>query len=192
MTSRRLARTALAAVLSAAALVAAGCGDKEDVTTNAKTEGIWLDAGKLDYHVQGSRVLEPGLTPDHAYLSGLPAGTKQPTGKELWFAVFLRIENKTGSAAQTATRFEITDTQGKSFTPYTINTNVNPFAYRSTRLGPDQAVPVPDSPQDFNSFSGAMLLFKIPLESYQNRPLEFKIHSADGTQPAEASLDLDV
>src|SRR3954451_325284 len=192
MSSRRLARTALAAVLTAAALAAAGCGDKEDVTTNAKTEGIWLDAGRLDYHIQGSRVLEPGLTPDHAYLQGLPAGTAQPTGKELWFAVFLRIENKTGSPAQTATQFEITDTRGNSFTPYSINTNVNPFAYRPTTLGANKVIPVPDSPQDFNSFSGAMLLFKIPLDSYQNRPLELKIHSADGTKPAEAWLDLDV
>src|SRR3954447_16010382 len=114
MTHRRLARTAVAAVLSAAALVGAGCGNKEDVTTSAKTEGIWLDAGRLDYHIQGSRVLEPGLVPDKSYLQGVPAGIATPPGKELWFAVVRRVENKTGSPAQSATRFEIVDTQGKS------------------------------------------------------------------------------
>jgi hypothetical protein len=137
-------------------------------------------------------VLEPGLTPDRAYLKGLPTGTIQPTGRELWFAVFLRIENRTKSAAQSASEFEITDTQGKTFRPYNLNVNVNPFAYQSTMLAPNKVIPVPDSPQDFDSFSGSMLLFKIPLQSYQNRPLEFHVHSADGTTPGEASLDLDV
>src|SRR4051812_30974082 len=116
MTSRRPVRTALVALLSAASLVAAGCGDKEDVTTSAKTEGIWLDAGALDYHIQGSRVLEPGLTPDNAYLKGIPSSVSRPTGRELWFAVFLRIENKTKQAALSARQFEIVDTQGNEFT----------------------------------------------------------------------------
>src|SRR3954470_8150550 len=118
MPSRRLARTALAAVMTAAALVAAGCGNKEDVTTSAKTEGIWLDAGRLDYHIQGSRVLNPGITPDNAYLKGLPSNATAPTGRELWFAVFLRIENRTKQAALTARQFEIVDTQGNQFTPF--------------------------------------------------------------------------
>src|SRR3954453_13097698 len=127
MTSRRPVRTACIALLSVASVVAAGCGNKEDVTTSAKTEGIWLDAGRLDYHIQGSRVLNPGLTPDSAYLKGLPSNATAPTGKELWFAVFLRIENKTKDAAQTARQFEIVDTQGNQFTPFLINQNVNPF-----------------------------------------------------------------
>ena len=192
MNIRRAARTAVVASVSAAALVAAGCGNKEDVVTNAKTEGIWIDAGKLDYHIQGSRVLEPGLVPDASYLKGLPSNVTKPSGKEVWFAVFLRIENKTGKPSPTAKEFTIKDTQGKTFYPYGLNTEVNPFAYKPTQLAPDQAIPRPDSAQDFDSVSGAELLFKLPLDSYQNRPLQFKIHSADGTQPAEASVDLDV
>jgi hypothetical protein len=191
--SSRVLRTALLAVVASVSLIAAGCGDKEDVTTNAATEGIWIDAGPLDYHIQGSRVLEPQQIPDRSYLSGLPKGTVQAkTGKEVWFAVFLRIENRTKHAAPTADQFQIVDTQGTSFSPYAINTNVNPFAYKPTTLAPNKVVPTPDSPQDFDSFSGAMLLFKIPLASYQNRPLAFKVHSANGQAPAEASIDLDV
>jgi hypothetical protein len=188
----KIVRTALLATVLAVSLVAAGCGNKEDQVTEAKTEGIWIDAGPLDYHIQGSRVLEPGLVPDVSYLKGLPEGSTQPTGKEVWFAVFLRIENRTEKAAPTAKDFEIVDTQGTSFTPYGLDTNVNPFAYKPTTLGPDKVIPVPDSAQEFDSVSGAMLLFKIPLSSYQNRPLAFKIHSADGAEPAEASVDLDV
>ncbi len=190
MKTRRLARTALVAVLSAVAI--AGCGNKEEVTADAKTEGIWIDAGQLDYHVQGSRVLEPDLVPDESYLKGLPGGVEDPKADEVWFAVFLRIENRTDATVPTAREFEIVDTEGKSYTPFGLNTEANPFAYKPTELGPDAVIPEPDSAQDFNSFSGAVLLFKIPLSSYQNRPLAFKIHSADGSQPAEASVDLDV
>ena len=188
----KIVRAAVLATVLAASLAASGCGNKESTVTEAKTEGIWIDAGPLDYHIQGSRVLEPGLVPDRSYLQGLPKGSTQPTGKEVWFAVFLRIENRSKHPAPTAKDFEIVDTQGTSFTPYGLDTNANPFAYKPTTLLPDKVVPVPDSPQDFDSFNGAELLFKIPLDSYQNRPLEFKIHAADGTQPAEASLDLDV
>jgi hypothetical protein len=37
-----------------------------------------------------------------------------------------------------------------------------------------------------------MLLFKLPLTGYQNRPLEFRVKSPDGSEPAEAKLALDV
>jgi hypothetical protein len=192
MTHRRPVRLALTALLSTAALITVGCGNKEDVVTRADTEGIWVDVGQLDYHIQGSRVLEPGLVPDKAYLKGLPSGVPQTTGKEVWFSVFLRIENKTDSPAPTARDFEIIDTRGSSFTPYPMDVSRNPFAYAPVTLRPGQSLPVPDSAADFDSFSGSQLLFKIPLDSYQNRPLEFKIHSAGGDGPDEASIDLDV
>jgi hypothetical protein len=192
MRSIRLVRIAVLAAVAAASLVAAGCGNKAAIVTEATTEGIWVDAGPLQYHIQASRLLEPGLVPDVSYLKGLPKGSTQPTGKEVWFAVFLRIENWSDQAAQTAQRFEIVDTQGTSFSPYGLDTNVNPFAYKPMVLRPGKAVPVPDSAQDFDSTAGAELLFKIPLTNYQNRPLAFKIHSPDGSKPAEASVDLDV
>jgi hypothetical protein len=190
MMSRRAARTAI--LVAAASLVASGCGNKQAIVTSATTEGVWIDAGPLEYHIQASRLLEPGEIPDYAYLKGLPPGSTQPTGKEVWFGVFLRIENNSKRSAPTAKQFEITDTQGTTFSPYAINTSINPFAYQPTVLQPGKVVPVPDSPQDFDSVSGALLLFKIPLANYQNRPLEFKVHSADGSPPAEASVDLDV
>ena len=75
----------------------------------------------------------------------------------------------------------------------------NPFAYTPTVLPPEGTVPAPDSAQDFDSTAGALLLFKIPLTSYQNRPLELKITAPDDPRgrrrahaPPEATLDLDV
>src|SRR3954469_6597890 len=101
----KIVRAALLATVLAASLVASGCGSKEDVVTSADTEGIWVDAGPLDYHIQGSRVLEPGLVPDKSYLKGLPANLSQPSGKEIWFAVFLRVENRSDRSQPTARDF---------------------------------------------------------------------------------------
>ena len=190
MTSR-IVRFALIALLTVAAFVGAGC-EKHDTVTQADTEGIWVDVGGLDYHIQGSRVLEPGIVPDDSYLKGLPAGVTDPKGDEIWFAVFLRIENKTDAPIASPVEFEIVDTQGTSFRPIVLDGDANPFAYQATIIEPKSSIPLPDSPQEFNSFNGALLLFKLPLENYQNRPLEFVIHGLDGDEPVEASLDLDV
>ena len=187
-----MTRRILFLMLCALAAVAVGCGNKEDVVTEADTEGIWIDVGSLDYHIQGSRQLNPNEVPDDRYLTGLPSDVSQPSGTETWFAVFLRIENKTDKPAPTATEFEIEDTEGDVYKPIEIDTKVNPFAYLPQTLGPEQVMPHPDSAQEFDSTAGAMLLFKLPLTGYQNRPLEFRVKSPDGSEPAEASLDLDV
>jgi hypothetical protein len=189
--TRRLTRIALFAVLSAAALVAAGCGSHA-VVTHADTEGVWVDAGPLNYHVQGSRLLEPGLVPDKTYLAGLPAAESELGADEAWFAVFLRIENRSEESVASASDFEILDTTGASFRPIRIDTAVNPFAYQQATLEPKDVLPVPDSAQDTDSFGGAMLLFKLPLTNYANRPLNLKIHSAGGDGPESATVTLDV
>lgn len=185
------ARRALTLLVCAAAL--AGCGNENrgrDVA-KAETEGIWVDVGPLDYHVQGSRQLNPAEVPDDRYLAGV--SETPPTGDETWFVVFLRIENKTDDAAVSAEEFEIEDTEGDVYKPVEVDTNVNPFAYSPQKLAPNAVMPHPDSTQDFDSTSGSMLLFKLPLTSYQNRPLEFKIHAPEGSEePTEAEVDLDV
>jgi len=183
-------RPSILAVL-AAVLLATGCGNKEAVTEEADTEGIWVDAGTLDYHVQGSRQLNPSQVPDDRYLEGVPMG-EEPTKDETWFAVFIRIENKTGADAPTAEEFEVEDTEGNVFKAVELDTEVNAFAYEPTTLGPDEVVPHPDSSQELDSTDGAMVLFKIPLTEFENRPLEFTVHSPDEAEPAEATLVLDV
>jgi hypothetical protein len=189
MLRRRLATLVAVPV---AAIAIAGCG-VEEVTTEASTEGIWVDAGSLDYQVQGSRLLEPGTqVPDQSYLKGIADGITAPNADEVWFAVFLRIENKTDETVPTAEDFEITDTVGNVFKPVAIDPEVNPFAYKSIELEPKGVVPDLDSAQALDSAQGAELLFKIPLTSYANRPLEFKVVGNDAGGPAEATVDLDV
>ncbi len=180
-------------LLCALALAAVGCGNKHDVVTEGETEGIWLDVGSLDYHIQGSRQLNPAVVPDNRYLEGVPASVGPPNDEETWFAVFVRIENKTDEPAPTAAEFEVEDTEGDVYHPVELDTQVNSFAYVPQTLGPDEVIPQPDSTQEFDSTAGAMLLFKLPLTSYQNRPLEFRIVAGEGDrEPHEAHLALDV
>ena len=196
---RRPSRTVLASCLGALALLGAGCGNKEEVTTEAPTEGLWLDVGALDYHIQGSRQLNPTIAPDDSYVSGVSQGVLPPGSKETWFAVFLRVENKTDAPHPSASEFEIVDTEERVYKPLALRPESNPFAYQPTTLQPLDTIPAPDSAQDFDSANGAMLLFKIPLTTYSNRPLEFKITAPEdpraGTEedaPPEATVDLDV
>ena len=83
----------------AVALLASGCG-VEDEVHEADTEGLWVDAGPLDYQIQGSRQLIATQVPDDRYLDGLPEDAAEPTPEETWFAVFVRIENKTDAPAE--------------------------------------------------------------------------------------------
>jgi hypothetical protein len=196
---RRSTRTVLISCLGALALFGAGCGNRERATTEAPTEGLWLDVGALDYHIQGSRQLNPGIVPDDKYLSGMPQGVLPAGAKETYFGVFVRIENRTGRSHPTADQFQIVDTEGHVFKPLELQTNANPFAYKAATLPPEGTLPSPDSAADFDSTAGALLLFKIPLASYQNRPLELKITAPTDANagdvadaPPEATLDLDV
>ncbi|MEA2178097.1 MAG: hypothetical protein QOG77_1394, partial [Solirubrobacteraceae bacterium] len=186
MTVRRLLALAVCAVAMA------GCGNnKGSAVVEGDTEGIWIDVGALDYHVQGSRQLNPAQVPDDRYLEGVPEDVAQPTGKETWFAVFLRIENKTDHTAPTADEFEIEDTEGDIYKPVALDAKVNPFAYTPQKLTPDAVMPHADSTQDFDSPAGSKLLFKLPLTSYQTRPLAVRIHAPAGSEePADAEVNL--
>ncbi len=185
-------RLALIAAVPLAAIALSGCG-AEEVVTQASTEGIWVDAGSVDYQVQGSRLLQPGnQVPDESYLKGIADGITDPTEDQVWFAVFIRAENKTEKTVPTAESFQIEDTLGNVFKPVAIDPDINPFSYVPTNLAPKDVIPFPDSAQSLDSTQGAELLFKIPLSSYQNRPLEFTIFGADAGGPPHAAVDLDV
>jgi len=188
---RKVERLLLALTFAGALLSGCGSQDPGNAVVEGDTEGIWVDVGPLDYHIQGSRQLNPAQVPDDRYLSGVPEG-EAPTADEIWFAVFLRIENKTDKPALSAEEFEIEDTQGKKFEPLEVDTEVNPFAYEPYELGVNEVMPHPDSVQEFN-VNGAMLLFKLPLTTIADRPLQFHIKAPPGqAEPADAEVDLDV
>src|SRR5215213_10050926 len=112
---RRPARILLLAACAVAALVAAGCNKEEQVRL-ASTEGIYVTVDDLKYQIQISRILNPSAPDDKAYLRGLPASETLGTG-EVWYGIFMRVENDTDKPHEMASQMTISDTQGNTFEP---------------------------------------------------------------------------
>lgn len=187
---RALLRILLLSAVAGAGLFAYGCADSGEPHLVGETEGPYIDVNDLRYQVQISRVLNPSDPEDAAYLQALPEGTELEPG-ETWFGVFLRVANTTeGTAAQTAEEFEIVDTLGNQYEPVDLPEE-NQWAYEPTVLEPGEMVPAPDSAQSSGPTRGALLLFKLPFETLDNRPLEFEIHSpVDPDEVGTIALDV--
>ena len=172
-----------------AALAVGACGDKEEITLHGDTEGTYIDVGGLKYQVQISRLLNPTDREDVGYLIDLPAG--QSLGAtDHWFAVFMRVENTSDKPRPATNGYSIRDTQGNIYRPITMGPK-NVFAYRPAVLQPKDVLPFPDSAAGENTIQGAMLLFKIPVANFQNRPLQLLIPPPNGGGET-GSVDLDV
>jgi hypothetical protein len=178
-------------VLAACALVVGGCGNKQDTTTFAENEGIYVDLGGLKYQVQISRQLNPADVEDHTYLTGVPRSLARLAPGESWFGVFIRIENPHGKHLPAADSFLLHDTQEKTFVPVPI-ARTNPFSYHGGFVAPHNSTPPPSSLAQANqSINGSLVLFKVPNSSYANRPLELVIK--DPRNPTKtASVEIDV
>ncbi|PZS21998.1 MAG: hypothetical protein DLM61_27020 [Pseudonocardiales bacterium] len=179
---------ALAVLLLAVGL--AGCG-KEKTTTFADNEGIYLDVGPLAYQIQISRQLNPTDIEDRNYFAGMDPAQVKLTPDEVWFGVFMRVQNTSKQSQPAANDFEITDTLERVYTPVPIP-RTNPFAYKARDVGPGQLLPSTGSAAGSGPVGqGALLLFKLKLTSFANRPLELRIKSRSiPRETAHAELDL--
>jgi hypothetical protein len=189
-------RLSVVAVVLAGALLS-GCGNKREINTRGETEGVYLTVAGLKYQVQISRQLNPSATEDRAYLAGLLPADRSLPKDSVWFAVFIRVENDGEHGThRSAEEFEIEDTVGKAYRPLRLVNN--PFAYRAKALPPHSLIPVVDSVASESTIQGSLLLFKMPLTSLGNRPLELIIRPP-GSPPRKgcsgsgvACVDLDV
>jgi len=182
-------RLTLAAALSAAALLASGCGGEHEPITSAHTEGIYLELDELKYQVQMSRYLNANDVEDRDYLVGLGESTAQPAADETWFGIFMRVENVTDEPIMSANEFEIHDTQQNVYRPIPLDRETNVFAYQPAEVPPHSKLPLPDSANDQTAIKGSLLLFRLKTSSLQNRPLELRFRRGSGT---EAVVDLDI
>jgi len=182
----------LVALLASGGLMACGNHPDEDARiVRAETEGLYLDIGALKYQVQVSRQLNPDDVQDRALLEGVPEGDETLKPDQVWFGVFIRVQNETTQPQPPANDIQIVDTQEEVFRPVPLDLT-NPFAYRSGDLVPaDAVVPVVDSPAFDTPIRGSLILFKLTLTSLGNRPLELKIESRSGrTQTGIVDLDV--
>ena len=184
--SRSIRRCALA-LIALAALAVSGCGNKSDTTTTAETEGIYLDLGGMKYQIQMSRYLNPSDVEDKSYLLGLPSGV-QPAAGEVYFGVWMRVQNETDKPLPVATEYEIHDTRDSVYRPVPIDAKSNPFAYQAGEVEPGSILPLPDSAAGNTAIQGSLLLFKIKVDSLQNRPLELKITQGGKTDTADIDV----
>jgi hypothetical protein len=181
-------RSRLLSVLGVAAACAlAACGEEEEPNLRAETEGAYIEVGELKYQVQISRPLNPGTRSDAELLSGLPAEEQELPADQQFFAVFIRIENETDEAHQSSQEFTIEDTQGATFEPIPVD---NLIAYRPELVPAGALVPNEQTVGNFGQTQGAMLLFRIPVQALENRPLELLVQ-APGSDTV-GTVDLDV
>jgi hypothetical protein len=186
----RHARLALLCVAALAALAAAGCGNKHDKVTLAETEGIYVTVDDLKYQIQISRILNPAALDDSAYLQGMAEGEEEPADDEVWYGIFMRVENDRDEPQPTAEEFKIVDTQGDEFEPIELDPAVNDFVYEPTELQPGEILPAKDTPAADNTIRGGLILFKVTTEALANRPLELEIESPSGGEGAVIDIDV--
>ncbi len=181
----------LAVLLAGGGLAACGNHhDEEAQLQKIEGEGFYLTLGELKYQVQGSRQLNPDDIQDRAMLVGVPAAQQVLKEDEVWFGVFMQVENEDEKPLRPASDIEIIDTQEDVFEPVELEPT-NQFAYRAGDPIPGgQIAPLQDTPAFNTANQGSLLLFKLTLDALDNRPLELKMESSTNEQTGVIDLDV--
>jgi hypothetical protein len=177
----------LAVLLAGLALTA--CGKADEPTAEGETEAIYLELGGLQYQVQISRQLNQFDVEDRYYIQGATGADTPLGGDDTWFGVFVRVFNDGTEVRQATTDFEIHDTQDNVYEPVPLD-ETNVFRYQATRLAENQMIPTPGSVAFNTPIRGSLLLFRIKIESFENRPLELIIKQPGVEGEAEVALDV--
>jgi hypothetical protein len=182
----------LVVALSAIGLSACGNSHDEDApVVHAETEGLYLDISGLKYQVQISRQLNASDPEDKSYLVGIPEAERRLAADEVWFGVFLRVQNTGEKAHLPAEQIQINDTQDEVFRPIPL-ASINSFAYRPAGpIAPKGLIPVPNSLASEGPVQGSLVLFKLTNQALDNRPLELSIKGREAPlQTGIVNLDV--
>jgi hypothetical protein len=177
-----LARLAVIAALLALAGGAAACGDEEPGVDEPAREGLALELEGVTYNVFITRQLNPDIVPDDAYVD-----TQADPGEAL-YGVFVQVCNDSDEERPTARDFTVRDNQENSFEPDELPAD-NQFAYSPRVLAPEECIPEAGSVAQLGPTAGSMLLFTLPLDVTENRPLELEIEGEGGDK---LTFELDI
>jgi hypothetical protein len=83
--------------------------------------------------------------------------------------------------------FVLRDNQDNEFEPEPLPED-NQFAYNARTLLPDECLPQAGSVAQLGPTAASMLLFELPLENTENRPLELEIESGGETRRFELDI----
>jgi hypothetical protein len=166
-------------------LLVAGC--KSSRQEGVSREGLYEDVAGLDYNVFITRELNIRDAEDRDYYRGPEA----PPGFAL-YGVFVQVCNHGHGYRFPDSRFTVEDNQGNSFDPLPLPKD-NVFAYRARRLATGACIPESGSAASSGPTAGSLLLFKFPLSSLENRPLELHIEAPPGSKkPVRKIIELDI
>jgi hypothetical protein len=162
----------------------ASCANKEEHpgTEEPAREGLALEMQGVEYTVFITRQLNPKVAPDEAYVSD------EPAEGDTYYGVFMQVCNRSEETRQPATTFFVRDNQDEAFEPKQLPAD-NPFGYQASSLDPDECIPQAGSVAQLGPSTGSMLLFELPLENTENRPLELEIRADDGES---RTVELDI
>ena len=164
--------------------VLAGCGnDEEQGVDEPAREGLALELDDVTYTVFITRQLNTAIPPDNDYYSGPDPGKGQTL-----YGVFIQACNHTSEVQKTTGLFAVKDSLHNEFLPVTLPSD-NPFAYHVRELKPEECIPESGSPAQLGPAAASMLLFKLPVENTENRPLELEIQG-DGLNKLTFELDV--
>ena len=185
----RLARPRSALIACAAvALAAAGCeGAHEE--GEPKREGLGVDVAGLKYNVYITRQINQRDAEDRAYFHG-----PEPKPGTTYYGVFISVCNdeSKGKTLRPVEEFKVVDNQGEEYEPLELEEE-NAFAYRPRNLPYKACVPEAGSAAASGPTGGATLLFEIPVQTIENRPLELEIedHNEEG-ELEHGAIELDL
>jgi hypothetical protein len=181
----------VAIVLALAAVVVptlSGCKRHHE---SPEPEGQVVKVDGLSYTVYLTRELNLRDPEDHDYFQGREA----PPGFN-YYGVFITVCNDVnhthGGASTPVNNFRIIDTENKQYNPTPLPAT-NVFAYRPRPLSAKQCVPTPGSAAAAGPIGGSLLLFKLPISSIEDRPLDLEINpQGPAPVPDDQRIELDI
>jgi hypothetical protein len=179
-------KIATLAALLAGLVVLVGCGENPR-PDNASREGLPEEVGHIEYNVYITRELNLQDVEDKGYVTDVE---EAPPGFAL-YGVFLEACNHQPEGSEeimSAGDFEIEDTQGNKFEPVELAED-NIFAYKPELLGPKDCIPAEGTLARSAPTNGSLLIFELPLETLENRPLQLIITGPDDD---EGRVELDI
>jgi hypothetical protein len=172
----------LACLLVLAATVGlAACGEEHPGFDEPAREGLAIELDGIDYNVFITRQLNPRVPPDEAYVTD-----EAPAGETL-YGVFIQVCNNSEEPLETVDEFKVIDNQDNEFEPEELPEE-NIFAYAPRTLNPKECIPEAGSVAQLGPTAGSMLLFQLPLETTENRPLELEVEGESETLTFELDI----
>jgi len=180
---RLLSLSALALLV---VLALTGCKKHEVLPVR---EGLPVKLNGLDYTVFITRELNIRDTEDRDYVQ-IP----DPPPGTAYYGVFIQVCNDADSSPprMPVNNFRIVDTQGNTFSPTPLRTG-NIFAYVPHPLTAKKCLPVAGSIPTSAPTGGLLLLFRLPIATIENRPLDLEVDPpAVGIAPKKQRIELDI